>query len=177
VHADLARVEHLDAEDVEMLRRTGADDLGEARDTDPHQLTARALLGLLRSQRLVADLVHRLAERRVIVAAVVLPPHHRLVGELLRLDEVLHAQLGRIHLQLLREHVGDAFDRVHGLGDAERAPVRDPAWGLVRVDAVDLGERVREVVRTRADGEETGGEFGWIRGGVGVAVIGERLEC
>ena len=30
VDADLARVEHLDAEDVEVVRRAGADDLGEA---------------------------------------------------------------------------------------------------------------------------------------------------
>src|SRR5262249_36483692 len=34
VHAQLARVEHLDAQDVERLRRTGADDLGERRDAD-----------------------------------------------------------------------------------------------------------------------------------------------
>ena len=48
--ADLARVEHLDAEDVEVVRRAGADDLGEARDADAHQLAARALLGLLLAQ-------------------------------------------------------------------------------------------------------------------------------
>ena len=36
---DLARVEHLEAEDVEGPGRPGADDLGEARDADAHQPT------------------------------------------------------------------------------------------------------------------------------------------
>jgi len=36
VNADLGRVEHLDAEDVEVLRGTGTDDLGEAADADAH---------------------------------------------------------------------------------------------------------------------------------------------
>src|SRR5262249_56706222 len=72
VDADLARVEHLDAEDVELLRRPGADDLGEARDADAHQLAAVALLRLLLSEAGIADLVHRLAQRAGIVAAVVL---------------------------------------------------------------------------------------------------------
>src|SRR5690606_1420731 len=49
VDADLARVEHLEAQDVEVLRWPGADDLGEARDADAHQLAARALLRLLLS--------------------------------------------------------------------------------------------------------------------------------
>src|SRR5262249_41873414 len=43
MHADLAAVEHLQAEDVEMLGRAGAHDLGEARDADAHELTALAL--------------------------------------------------------------------------------------------------------------------------------------
>jgi hypothetical protein len=47
MHADLARVEHLEAEDVEVLRRSGADDLGEARDADAHELAVLAFLLLL----------------------------------------------------------------------------------------------------------------------------------
>jgi hypothetical protein len=53
VDPDLARVEHLDAQDVEVVRRPGADDLGEARDADAHQLAAGALLGLLLAQPVV----------------------------------------------------------------------------------------------------------------------------
>ena len=44
---DLARVEHLQAEDVELMRRPGPDDLGERADADAHQLAPLALLGLL----------------------------------------------------------------------------------------------------------------------------------
>src|SRR6267378_5071606 len=38
---DLAGVEHLQAEDVELLARPRPDDLGEARDADAHQLADR----------------------------------------------------------------------------------------------------------------------------------------
>ena len=58
--ADLGAVEHLDAEDVEVLPRPGAHDLGEGRDADAHQLASRALLGLLFQQRVVADRLERL---------------------------------------------------------------------------------------------------------------------
>src|SRR5262249_40929633 len=85
VHADLRRIEHLDPEDVEVLRRSGADDLGEAGDADTHELAAGALLGLLLAQGLVADDVHRLAQRAVVIAAVVGPAQRRLVPELLLL--------------------------------------------------------------------------------------------
>ena len=63
VDADLARVEHLDPEDVEVVRRARADDLGEAADADAHELAAGALLDLLATEPLVVDEVHRLAER------------------------------------------------------------------------------------------------------------------
>ena len=44
---DLGAVEHLDTENVEMLRRSGADDFDECGQADAHQLAARALLRLL----------------------------------------------------------------------------------------------------------------------------------
>ena len=59
--ADLAGVEHGDAEDVAIARRAGADDLGEEDDADAHQLARLAalegfLLGLLlRAQLVVVD--------------------------------------------------------------------------------------------------------------------------
>ena len=56
--ANLGAVEHLDTENVEVLRRTGADDFGETADADSHQLTARAFFSLLFSQFWIADLVH-----------------------------------------------------------------------------------------------------------------------
>jgi hypothetical protein len=57
--ADLARVEHLESEDVEVVRRTGPDDLGEAADADAHELAALALLGLLAAESRVVDELHR----------------------------------------------------------------------------------------------------------------------
>ena len=47
MNADLGAVKHLDAQDVEVLRRAGPHDLGEAGDTDSHQLASFQPLGLL----------------------------------------------------------------------------------------------------------------------------------
>src|SRR5712692_7208012 len=176
VHAYLGRVEHLDAEDVEVPRRTGADDLGEARNANAHQLAFLALFGLLAAQCIVADDVHRFLQRHAVIAAVVLPAEHRLVGELLGLDEVLHAEFRRIHVELLRERVGGALDRVHGFRDAERAPVRNAPRRLVRVGGIDFAERVLQVVGAGADRKQARREFGGIRRGVGVAVVGYGFD-
>ena len=176
VDPQLAGVEHLDAEDVEVLGRPGADDLGEARDADAHELALLALLGLLLAQPRVVDHLHGLLQGRRVVAAVVLPAERRVVRELVRRDEVLHPQLGRVHLQLLRQHVGHALDGVHRLGDAERAAVGDASRRLVGVDAVDLAEGVLDVVGAGADREEPGRELRRVRRGVGVAVVGDGLD-
>ena len=45
--ANLGAVEHLDAGDIEGVRRSGTDDFDETGDTDAHQLTACAFLLLL----------------------------------------------------------------------------------------------------------------------------------
>ena len=74
------------------------------------------------------------------------------------------------------EDVDDALDRVDRLGDAERAAVGDAAGRLVRVDAVDLDERVVEVVAAGDHVEEAGRELRRVRGGVAVAVVGEGLD-
>src|SRR5919108_92473 len=58
--AYLGRVEHLQAQNVEVLRRTSPDNFGEAGDADPHQLTAPASLHLLPSEPGVTDVVHGL---------------------------------------------------------------------------------------------------------------------
>src|SRR5262245_42892341 len=47
MNADLAAVEHLEPEDVEVLGGAGAHDLREARDADAHQLAPLPLLRLL----------------------------------------------------------------------------------------------------------------------------------
>ena len=47
--ADLGGIEHRDAEDVAVARRAGADDLGEERDADAHQLARLAALERFRA--------------------------------------------------------------------------------------------------------------------------------
>src|SRR5262249_40613964 len=77
---DLATIEHLDAQDIEVLGRTSPDDLREARNTYAHQLAPLPLFGLFPSQCGVADLVHGEIEGTTIVAAVVFPTESGGVG-------------------------------------------------------------------------------------------------
>src|SRR5262245_22902862 len=110
-----------------MLRWTSADDLREAADANAHQLTARTFLSLLIAQLGISHSIHHELQRSTIISTVVLPIERGLVRKLLRLDEVLHAKLRRIHSQLMAHHVSHALDRVHSLSDAERAAIRNPA--------------------------------------------------
>ena len=135
-----------------------------------------ALLGLLLAQPGVVDGVHRLLEGGAVVARVVRPAGRRLVRELVGLDEVLHPELGRVLADLVGEDVDHPLDGVDGLGHPERAAVGDASGRLVRVDAVDLDERVREVVRAGDDVEQAGRELGRVGRGIRVAVVGERLD-
>ena len=153
VDTNLARVEHLDAEDVKRVRRAGADDLGEGRDADAHQFAARPLLGLLFAQVPIADHIHRFLECGVIIAAVVFPTERRLVRELPRLDEVLHAEVCRVFAALVGQNVHHALDGVHRLGDPERTAVGDAAGGLVGVGGVYFDKRFTVVIRAGGDTE------------------------
>ena len=174
--ADLAAVVHLQADDVEVVGRPGPDDLGEAADADAHQLAAFPLLELFLAQPGVVDPVHRHLERRRVVAGVVLPARRRLVRELLGLDEVLHPELGRVLADVVGEDVDHPLDGVDRLGHAERAAIGDAAGRLVRVDAIDLHERVVEVVGAGDDVEQAGRELRRVGGRIGVAVIGDGLD-
>jgi hypothetical protein len=58
---------------------------------------------------------------RRIVAAVVDEPGPGGIGELLRLDEVLEANLGRVHTEFSGQAIDDAFDAVRGFGTARAA--------------------------------------------------------
>ena len=97
-------------------------------------------------------------------------------GKLLGLDEVLHPELGRVLADLVGEHVDHPLDRMDGFGHPERAAIGDPAWRLVRVDAVDLDERVVEVVRAGDHVEQPGRELRRVRRGVRIPVIRDRLD-
>ena len=175
--ADFATIEHFDAQDIEVLGRTGPDDLSKARNADAHQLAPLPLFGLFPSQLGVADLVHGEIEGRPIVAAVVFPAERGVVGKMLGLDEILHAELGRIHLQLVRHDIHHALDGMHGFGDPEGAAVGNAARRLVGVDAVDLDMGRVKVIGAGADVEQAGGKFGGVRRRIGIAVIGERFNA
>ena len=132
---------------------------------------------MLPAQIGIADLVERLAQRGRIVAAVVLPAQRRPVRKLLGLDEVLHPQLGRIHVQLQRQGIHHAFDGVDRLGDAERAAIGDSSGRLVGVDTVNLDVRRRHVIRAGANGEQSGRKLRRIGSRVGSTVVGDRLDA
>ena len=161
----------------------GADDLGEERDADAHDvaglaaLERRALRRLLLAQLGVFRALHRLLHGGVIVAGIVFPAQRRVIRELLRLDEVLQPQLRRIHAELLRQDVHPSLDAIGGLGDAERAAIGDAAGRLVGVDAVDREMRDREVVGSGDDVEEAGRPFRRVGAGIERAVIGEHMDA
>src|SRR6185312_13244102 len=71
VYTDLAGIEHLQPEDVEVVRWARANDLGKAADADAHELATGTLFGLLLAQVVVADQVERLLERTAVVTRVV----------------------------------------------------------------------------------------------------------
>ena len=90
MHADFAGVEHRNAQDVAILRRAGADDLGEERHAEAHDLAGlaalerRALCRLLLAQAGIVDRLHHLAHGGVVVAGIVFPAQRRVIRELLR---------------------------------------------------------------------------------------------
>ena len=141
------------------------------------RLKASCFCLLLLAQLAVSGRFERLLHRRVIVAGIVFPPQGRLIGELLALDEVLHAEVDRIEPQLLRHDVHRALDRVGDLGHPERAAIGDAARRLVGVDAVDLEMRDREVVGAGDDVGEARRPFRRIGAGVERAVVGEDVDA
>ena len=88
------------------------------------------LVGELHAQ--LARLSERFDRPRV-VARVVEEAGRRLVRELLRPDEVLEPEPGRVGPELVRGRLDEPLDQVRGLGDAERAPVGDAAGRLVGI--------------------------------------------
>ncbi len=112
MYSNLARVEHLQTKNIEVFRRTCADNLRETADSDSHQLAALSFLRLFLAQLGVTDLLHGFAESALVVAAVVLPTKDRLVGKPVGSDEVLQAEIRRVHFQLVSHDVDHALNRM-----------------------------------------------------------------
>ena len=176
MYANLGAVEHLQAENVEMFRGAGTDDFGKAAYSDAHQFAALALCGLFLTQISIAYSLHRFLKRRVVVAAVVVPAKSRPVRELLRFDEVLHSEIGRVHADFMGHYIRYSLDCVDRFGDSERAAICDSSRRLIRVHAIDFNVGRFQIIRTGADVEETGGKLRWISRSVGVTVVGDRLD-
>src|SRR5919201_1069882 len=100
-------------------------------EADPHEPTLLPGLGLFLPELVVSDLLQGLLQRPFVVPAVVREAHRRGEGELVRWDEVLPAEVGRVFLELPREDVHHPLYEEEGLGAAGAA---------IRVD----GGRVRE---------------------------------
>ena len=130
-----------------------------------------------RRRSVVAELLERQVHGRLVVARVVLEAGGRLVGKLLRLDEVLLAEVGRVDPDLVRRRLDQALDQVRGLRDAERAAVGDAARRLVRVGAGRLDVRGGDVVGAGDDVEEARLADGRLRVGEERAVVGEHLHA
>ena len=181
VDADLGGIEHGDAEDIACAGRTGTADLGEEGDADAHELAGLAAFeGLALGLLLVTELgvvyrFHRLLERGLIVAGIVLPAERRRVWKLFAADQVLHAKFGRIDAELLSHHVHGALDTIGGLGHAERAAIGDTARRLIGVNAIDQHMGGWKIVRTADDAEQAGRPFGGIGAGVERAVVGDGV--
>src|SRR5581483_7645063 len=110
-------------EDIAVLRWAGADDLGEERDAEPHDLPGLAapergaLVRLLLAQIRVVRTLQHLAHCGVVVTGIVFPAERGMIRELLAPDKILQAQLRRVHPELLRQDVHGALDAIGGLRD------------------------------------------------------------
>ena len=126
-------------------RRRGAHaaDLDVHRQAQPDQPAVGARGVPFGPELLPAGLLQRAVEGLAVVARVVHRPGLRGVGKLLRPDEVLPAQLGRIHSQLAGEHVDGPLQEVD--------PFR-PARATIGVRRGLVGEHLRERRADRRDG-------------------------
>ena len=131
MHAHFARLEQpgARAERARDVRRRDAAGLDVRRVADAAQLAA--LRGLRLARRETGDVgqLHRLVQRRVVVAGVVEQRDRRLVRE--GADEVAPADLVLVDVQLARRGLDQALDDVGRLG---------PARAAIRVDRRGVGE-------------------------------------
>src|ERR1700730_16722637 len=183
MNANFTGIEHAEAENVAILDRPGANDLGEEADADPHKLArfaageGFAVAPLLLAQVGVIDRLQGLVERGVVVAAVIFPAQRGMIRELLFADQVLPADFRRVHVQLAREDIDHALDEIGRFRYAEGTAIGDAARRLVGIDAIDHDMRHRDVIGARADAEEAGRIFGRVGAGIEGAVIGDHVAA
>ena len=143
------------AEGADQRGRRDAARLDVGGDPEAAQLAARLRRRLALVEPRIVDRLEREVERGGVVADVVLEGHRRLVGELVRLDQVLPPDLHAVDPQLARGLVHQALEQVRGLGPPGAADrVHRHGVGEDRLHlGVDRGDDVRP-------GEERAVEIG-----------------
>ncbi len=174
VHPDLGRFPQADAgaERADRLGRRDAAGLDVVGEADAAQLAPPRRLALALAEALVVDELHRLVERRRVVADVVVHDDRRLVRELLH--EVALAEARGVDAELAGRHLDEPLDDEGRLRPA-RAAIGVDRRG-VGVDRVDLGVDRRDVVLA---GQERGVEIGRHRRGEGREIgahVGRRVD-
>ena len=125
VDANLAAVEHAEAENIAVLDRAGTDNLGEVAEADAQKRTGLAALegfdtfGLFLAKVLITDSVQGLFPTGVVIAGVIFPAERRLIRELVLLDEILDAEFCCIHAELDGENLDHPLDEIGSLGHPE----------------------------------------------------------
>jgi hypothetical protein len=138
--------------DLRMFPPTGREERGRAdpahfdvhRQAQADESSLRFGRISFRLQALPVRVPQREVQRLFVVARVVHRTHLGLEGELVRLDEVLAPQIGRVHVELPREHVHRALDEVARFR-AARASIR-VGRRLVREHFGDRHTDCRDVV-------------------------------
>ncbi len=131
---------------------------------------------MLCTQSFVVDGGEHLIQSGLVVARVVFKTECAGVGELFFLDEVLGADLGLVHAQLLCQDINHAFNQVHRLSHAEAAAIGDATGRLVGVHTLDARVCGRDIVGARANVEQASRKLGWVSTGIKCAVIGDHVD-
>ena len=173
VHPDLGRVEHLDPEDVVLAAVARAQRLAHRGDADTEQPAVLPGLLLLPEEVLVAHGLEAQLEARAVLTGVEQEAERGAVRELVVAHQVDPAELGLVHAQVVRGGVHHPFLEEHRLGHPERAPVRDPAGRLVRVQPPRGQVRDRNVVTAERRVHEADLELARLRVGEERAVVGQ----
>ena len=138
----------------------------------PQYLPCSRIVACSARSSLVADHLEGLVHRADVVAGVVDEPGRRLVRERVLGDEVLLADVGGVHAELVGRVLDEPLDQVGRLRDAERAAIGDTPGRLVRVVAVGHDVRGGHHVGAGHDVEQTNLELRGLRIGVERALVG-----
>jgi len=92
------------------------------------------------------------------------------------LDEILLSELGLVDAELEGGVADEPLDQVAGLGDPERAPIRDTAGRLVGVVAVRRDVRRGDVIGAGDDVKQPGLELGGLRVGEEGAIVAVEVD-